>query len=226
MKKYIRNCHGILLGRPANYYQPSAVVVDALDKELLYLSGRPPQTERTENTKSKRKHDLVDRIFQSLLDVTYFLEFIEDHHELHDLYEDDLKDLFGVSIDDSSPLPFHKNNRGGLFSRFLISSIFGNWAYSDGVENYSVNDFRLLLIDNMIDIAIEAIRFRLGKSREAALFSSNAQNTTLWSDIIAGKYKPKKERVTHRRIGYSISLPSHDRLEYEAESRKPKLSNS
>ena len=208
--------------RSTKYYHPSASVVDGLEKELHYLSDRPPQNERLDNTMSKRKRDLMDRVFQALVDVVYFLEYIEDHPELHDSFDAVLKDLLGVSEDNSNPRPFHYKNRGNsLFSRFLISSIFGHYPYTDGVQRYSMHDFRLLLIDNMIGIAISSLQFRLGVSREAKLFGDSSRNTKLWSELIASRYKPKKERVTHRSIGYSVSIPfTPDRMEYEAKERK------
>lgn len=211
------------------YYGPSLGLANELQEELRHYSagsdGPPQLGYRAKNTKSKRKYDVIDKVFQSLLDVVYFLEFIEDHQELHEAYEDELKDIFGVSDDDSSSQPFHKNNRGtSLFSRFLNSSLFNNWTYSDGVNQYNPIDFRLLLIDNMIDRAISALRFRLGTSREAVLFGNNAQNTALWSDLLASRYK-EKPRMSHKRIGYCIPITYRERDEIKSEERRKAQQN-
>ena len=39
-------------------------------------------------------------MFQGFVDLVYFLEFIEEHEELHELYEESLKALFGIGIDE------------------------------------------------------------------------------------------------------------------------------
>jgi hypothetical protein len=57
-------------------------------------------------------------------------------------------------------------DRPGLFPRFIASSIFSNWTYSDGVQNYEINDFRVILIDMIIDLGIDAIRSSIYKERE------------------------------------------------------------
>src|SRR5919199_1348474 len=91
------------------YYQPSRSLVESLHKELLSLQpniqlsnvGVEPITYKRvkegQNKIAKAKHDVIERIFQAFADIVYFLEFIEDHEEFHDLYERDLKDLFGIN---------------------------------------------------------------------------------------------------------------------------------
>ena len=76
----------------------------------------------------------------------------------------------------------------------------------------------------IIDLAIDAIRFRLGVSREGALFNNNAQNTVLWSDLLASKYREIKPRKSHRTIGYSIPITYLEREEEERRKTQANLS--
>ena len=41
----------------------------------------------------RTRKDTFQRIFQGFADFVYFLEFIESHPELHELYEGNLNDL-------------------------------------------------------------------------------------------------------------------------------------
>lgn len=122
-----------------------------------------------------------------------------------------LMDLFGVTVDDTDPSPHHVKNRGrSLHSRFISSSLFCSSPVATGI------DFRLLLIQNMIEHAINTIARRLNPDpRELKLFTSNVQNFKLWTDLIASRYKGKIGKA-HRKIGYSVGMPFRDRQEFIA----------
>ena len=93
-----------------NYYNPSSYLVDSLSKELQSLQIEPPtddagegryvRKESSRNRMAKSKHDTFNKIFQSFVDVVYFLEVIESNPELHEMYEDSLKELLGIKIDE------------------------------------------------------------------------------------------------------------------------------
>jgi hypothetical protein len=195
------------------YYGPSTVLLESLFEELHTLSSKdaPPQSEdyRIKNTKSKRKYDLLEKIFQGFVDLVYFLEFVEDHPELHESYENFLKDLFGINIDDSSPQPSHYKDRStSLFVRFITASLLNT------LGNKKEYDFRLPLANVLIFQAIEALQARMTDDTERKLFLNNAANTKLWSQLLASRYESKDPNA-HRRIGYCLPLPYSERIKME-----------
>ncbi|HZD83793.1 MAG TPA: hypothetical protein VE076_13040 [Nitrososphaeraceae archaeon] len=120
--------------KPIKYYYPHPGLVEYMKRELRSLKSNIENTSAAGEEKYKRdetirgkiaknKVDMLDRIFQAFADIIYFLEFIEDHRELHDIFERDLKDLFGVTIDPKTRR-YHHQNRGGGFARLIRASLF------------------------------------------------------------------------------------------------------
>src|ERR1041384_7697031 len=104
-----------------HYYYPSAAMVKHLQSELHYLDQKHSGQIAGElagsrdltmgaGAISKRRFDLIGRTFQAFVDLVFFLEFIEDHPQLHELYEDSMKELFGMGFSDDLS-PFQGNNR-------------------------------------------------------------------------------------------------------------------
>ena len=159
---------------------------------------------------------MLDRIFQDFVDLVYFLEFLEEHPALHESYDNYLKDLFGISIDDSSPQPGHNRNRHtSLFVRFIMASLLNRHGYSG--EEY---DFRVPLANVLIFQAIETLQMRIiNDNNERQLFLNNTANAKLWSQLLASRYKDK-DTVAHRRIGYCIPISLKERQDYEYEQEQ------
>ena len=79
---------------------------------------------------AKNKKDNFTKIFQRFVDLVYFLEFIEDHEELHELYEDNLKELFGFTKNyeltkAQKHEPYGRRSHN-LFARFIRACLFSN----------------------------------------------------------------------------------------------------
>ena len=192
------------------YYEPSASVVEYLQRELQNLEPTHPNTRAGERRKFRRKKeergkiakdkkDTFSKIFQGFVDLVYFLEFIEDHQELHELYEGDLKDLFGINIDELDKDGKRQQQRKiwhwSLFVRFLSATLLNR---SDTAKEF---DFRIALAHVMIFQAIEAMRSRLissGYDDEFKLFNSNVSNATLWSKLLAARYNDRQSQSRHR----------------------------
>lgn len=202
------------------YYGPSIGLVETLFEELRSVSSNenlPPQSEelRVKNTKAKRKYDFLDRLFQGFLDLVYFLEFLEDHPELLESYDNYLKDLFGISNDDSRYQRHHNKHRGtSLFGRFIMSSLLNRYGYT------SEYDFRVPLANLLIFQAIEALQMRiLRDNNERKLFLDNTTNAKLWSQLLASRYN-EKDPIAHRRIGYCLPFSYSDIQKYNEENNK------
>ena len=183
------------------------------------MRGEAPRLRRKKNVRgpaAKYKNDVFQKIFQSFVDLVYFLEFIEDHLELHELYENTLKDLFGISNDESSPQPRHYKNRStSLFVRFISASLFRSYGYAKRF------DFRVPLANVLIFQAIDAMQSRLYENNELRLFINNVENTQLWSKLLSTRYMDKDTTSRHR-IGNSVGV-SHIERTREEEKRKKEL---
>jgi hypothetical protein len=201
-----------------NYYSPSPYLVDYLEKELHNLQPKSIQQDaggpkikyvRKEGTKgriAKNKLDSIRKIFQGFIDLVYFLEFIEDHSELHEVFENELKDLFGISIDDSSPQRAHYKNRPtSLFYRLIRACLFNNLSYRQKI------DFRVEIIEWLIREAINAMERRFEDHTESQLMRNNVANAKLWSELLA-KRNTDKPGLARRRIGYSLPLTHVERM--------------
>lgn len=196
------------------YYYPSRMIVDHLDEELRNLEVKPivkggqklVRKKELQRTGAKYAKDVFQKVFQSFVDLVYYLEFIEDHPETHELYQDSLKELFGIYDDDSSPQRHHHKNRSGsLFVRFLSATLFNK------VGSSKEFDFRTALAHVMIFQAFEAMRSRLmslKRNDELDLFNNNIINATLWSKLLSARYDDKSDRKSRHRIGYCIAEPN------------------
>ena len=193
------------------YYDPSPSIVEYLDRELQSLEPNVPSSTAGERRKFKRKKegrgkiakdkkDTFQRIFQGFADLVYFLEFIESHPELHELYEGNLKDLYGITTHfKGKRVPGIERYEGwhwSLFVRFLSATLFNRM--NDSVIPF---DFRTALAYVMIFQAIEAMRRRLTMSHnydELKLFNSALSNTELWCKLLASRYDDKDSTSRHR----------------------------
>ncbi len=184
------------------YYDPSPTVIDYLQKELQNLEQTDPATlagkrqkyrrkKETQGTIAKDKKDTFHKIFQSFVDLVYFLEFIEDHRELHELYEENLKDLFGISGQlNKDDRKIQKKHRS-LFIRFLNASTFRTNLRTKFSKPF---DFRISLAQAMYDTSIDVMQTSLLRdksSRELDLFLSSAQNLNLWTELLSRRYNHK-----------------------------------
>jgi hypothetical protein len=192
------------------YYQPSTGLVEYLNKELQALQPKPATTdveskgemifirskEKRRNL-AKNKKDYIDRIFQAFSDIVYFLEFIEDHHELHDIFERGLKDLFGVNKD-----PYTRNshyqNRGGTFERLIRASLMIDSAYSKGL------DFRVHLIKTLIELSITAMRSRINDINEMNIMEPSVLGIWSWGKLLSSRVPSDTTPVRHALGFYPI----------------------
>jgi hypothetical protein len=218
------------------YYQPSRSLVDFLEKELRSLQpsrglsnagGKSivyKRAKEARNKTAKAKHDAIGHIFQAFADIVYFLEFIEDHEELHEFYERDLKDLFGINEDQEIIIEdeefarsedpeiitqdpktkkyyykkrkHHYLNRGGPFSRLLAAALFYHTPKRRKL------DFQMKLINIVLNYAIRAMQRRIENVDEEKLMSTDASRVLIWSKLLAEKVQDGKNNKASRNLGF------------------------
>jgi|GEM_PF-3773316 len=201
------------------YYRPSASLVEYLHEELQSLRHdtgtsiggknefqeiytRDKKQKKTRAALAKAKFDAVERVFQAFADIIYFLEFIQDHHELHNLYEGDLKDLFGIHIDET-PRSSHFQYRGGLFRRFLDAGLFQH------AETYAKLDldFNRLILYDVVQFAMRVMKRSLEPDEERAL-SVHMENVLLWAKNLAHRVNTTNNKKSRRMLGFNPYMPS------------------
>ena len=216
-----------------NYYAPSKGLANFLAEELRSLiaiekfkrAGAEGLNNITKKRKyvrknpklAKYKYDYFRKIFQSFIDIIYFLEFIQDHPEMHELYEDNLKELFGYNIDDSylPEITHYKDKAGYLFYRFLNASLFNRYPRIreidfrvDLAKVAMINAFaamerglrakKKIIINGNKEIVIDK-----DDPHELELFRDNIRNARFWSEVISKRYHEPNLKTSNHRIGYS-----------------------
>ena len=198
------------------YYPPSQSLVSSLQKELQSLQPSLPtinageegsntskaekyykRGKETRGARAKSKVDALDRVFQAFADVIYFLEFIEDHPELHDLYKKDLKDFFGFN-NDPGTRQSHYQYRGGAFERFIRTALFRDTS----LEGDDLLDFRVHLIKILINSAIYGMRDRIQDINELNIMDSDVNSIWLWGKLLSSRGNDSTQPA-RRSFGFS-----------------------
>jgi hypothetical protein len=191
----------------AKYYEPSRSLIEFLEKELRSLqpddsssnAGEKKESKKERNRRAKAKYDAIGHIFKAFADIVHFLEFIEDHEELHDLYEDDIKDLFGINEDPATATrKHHYQNRGGPFRRLLAAALFYH------VPKRQKLDFRMELINVVLNYAIRAMQRRIEDVDEEMLMFSDAGRVMIWSRLLANKVQSENKKAKRSLAPYKV----------------------
>ena len=77
-----------------------------------------PEDNKLDYKLRKRQHKVLDGIiFPAMANLTYFLECIADYPEFQEIFEDDLKDLFGIRNNSGT------KHVGFMFKRLVKSAL-------------------------------------------------------------------------------------------------------
>src|SRR5919106_435625 len=85
-------------------YMPDEVLTNYMHEKLRFekkrkrekLHGRELNEDIEYSRLKKRKIDVLDRIFRSMANLTFFFQCISEYPELADIFDDDVKDLLGI----------------------------------------------------------------------------------------------------------------------------------
>jgi hypothetical protein len=151
-------------------YIPDSLVVNYMQQRLRFEKRRESEKLRGRDLKEdeeyprlkKRKTDVLDRIFRSMANLTFFLQSVSDHPELAKVFDDDIKDLLGIKSAD------HRKQVPGYIFTNLIRSILKAERQSiqsprkeRGPHN---KDFRLYLNHCLQGIISDKVRMSLGET--------------------------------------------------------------
>lgn len=143
------------------YYTPSEHLVKYLhqklhlrrkEKELKHAGRELSEKEKVEkeNNNRKKTYILDNLIFQSMVDLSYFLQYVACHEELQNVFEDDLKDLFTLRIKKNIPV----RKRGFIFEYFLGGATlwdeYPSLQKKEEEHRYNFTPFLYKIISNSI----------------------------------------------------------------------------
>lgn len=111
------------------YYKPSHVIEDFVKEKLQNL-----KTGKSSPNLNRMKVHILDKIFQSMADLTYFLEQIAVHPKLEESFRKDLQDLFDMrpASEVKQIHPYFGVHMEGIrlqetaFTRLIFASILPN----------------------------------------------------------------------------------------------------
>ena len=179
-------------------YVPSKWLKSFLDEKLLLL-----EKDESDKNWNKLKVDNVDKLFQSMADLIYFLEITAKHSELRDVFEKDLEDLLDIRPDNKmkslSPLLGVQHRGVRLTQTNLVRLVYASLIPHE--KEY--NNFRLKLLNKMQGIVFDKMWWVMRDK-----FGANSQITDSviddmakcsgWTAMLAG---PKEyNKTTQRRI--------------------------
>jgi hypothetical protein len=172
-----------------NGYKPRIGLVTYLNKKLQFQREKQELTRAGEDLSAEKKqegknldrmkvHVLNKYIFPSMADLTFFFQFIADHSELEEVFEDDVKDLLGIRRDRPEELDY-----GFMLYNLLWAIIMG------GKREDHKQDFRLGLtyplqriIFRKVDQSSKDI-FKTQGSRRAVL--DDFRRAWAWTEMMA-----------------------------------------
>ena len=188
-------------GRKADsvkYYKPSPVLEDFINEKLQNL-----KTGKSSPNLNRMKVHILDKIFQSMADLTYFLEQIAVHPKLEESFRKDLQDLFDMrsSSQVKQLHPYFGVNMEGIrlqetaFTRLIFASILP--------DDERFLEYRLRMMHTLQSIVYAKTKFTMdanyGVYHQATKSSLNdLANAVGWTATIGGQkkeieYNPSKQ---------------------------------
>ena len=178
-------------------YVYSYTIEDLLKDQLRYFIdnkkiddrrdvGEDVSKERINHNKTKRllqrrKVDVLDKhIFRSMANLVLFFKYLEDHPELREIYEEDVKELLGF-------IGKNAKYEDNIITRLLQSIL--KWD-----SNNDPNNFRLELISSIQNVLFNKIIFlslmdnKLGDSMTNGIIGPDIGRAVLWARNFSSRY--------------------------------------
>lgn len=183
------------------YYTPSAIIEDYLKEKLRNL-----KTGKSSTNLNRRKMTMLDKVFQSMADLTYFLEQIAAHPKLEESFRKDLQDLFDMrpASDVKQLHPYFGANMEGIrlqetaFTRLIFASILP--------DDDQFLEYRLRMMHTLQSIIYAKTKFTMdgnyGVCHQATKSSLNdLGNAVGWTATI-GKHEIDPEYHPNRLLDF------------------------
>jgi len=178
-------------------YVPSEWLKSFLDEKLQLLKKDEPSTKW-----NKKKVDNMDKLFQSMANLIYFLEMTAKHTELREVFEKDLEDLLDIRPDSEvKGLSTHLGvmDKGvRLTQTNLVRLVYASLIPHE--KEY--DNFRLKLLNKMQGIVFNKMWWilhdKFGISQISASVIDDMAKCVGWTSMFVG---PKEyDKTTQKRI--------------------------
>ncbi len=183
------------------YYKPSVIIEDHIKERLQNL-----KTGKSSTNLNRRKITVLDKIFQSMADLTYFLEQIAAHPTLEESFRKDLQDLFDMRPDSEVKQlhPYFGVQMKGIrlqettFTRLIFASILP--------DDEEFLEYRLRMMHTIQSIVYAKTKVTLdntfGVYNQATVSALNdMENTVGWTAML-GKHKKDSKYESKRLMNF------------------------
>jgi hypothetical protein len=143
--------------------------------------------DKTKKLLQRRKVDVLDKhIFPSMANLVLFFKCLEDHPELREIYEEDVKELLGF-------IGKNAKYEDNIITRLLVSILQWN-------INMDPNNFRLELISSIQNVmynkilALTLMDENLGDSITNTIVNPDVGRALIWSRMFSARYKNSEKK--------------------------------
>ena len=206
-------------------------------KKALTLAGKElshADQQKRQRLKTNKVRLLNDIVFPAMANLTYFFECIANHPELQSIFEDDLKDLFGIrhnyeyDLKKNDPLLADESirksqeerkyiqnlkimgknpKRGFMFERLISAAL--TWELDgEQTEKKDTKNFRLILLrilQNICYFRVQRLLLYDFTTETASIVDNDIGRARAWINLYAS-------RVTDD----ADDIPSHRTFKFES----------
>ena len=205
-------------------YSPSDTLVRYLEDRVTITNKKlklrdagetiPDEIEKNDSSLKKRKVEILDNhIFPSMANLVIFFEYVVKNPEIRELFEDDIKELFGyikeqsIEKKDHLPKPQYHDKTNNIIMRFLRSLLYGDFF------NRDPNNFRLGLMSDIQYLIFENVVHLTNKefgpnSEVKKIVINHMEQAVAWTGLYSSRYfksregKEDSEKEPHRPIKF------------------------
>jgi hypothetical protein len=196
------------------YFEPDEELIGYIRKKLNLLQKRQQiidaniggeltsEEESMDKSLRTQKNKILNKlIFPSMANLTYFLECIAKHPELQVVFENDLKELFGLAHSETKG-----ENGGVMFDRLISAALIWNPEAKDA-EKKDTRNFRLTLlriIQNNVYYRIQHLLLDDFTNDTASIINSDIGRARAWVDLFASRVDNSKDnhKALHRTFDF------------------------
>lgn len=159
------------------------------------LSGLDKIKERNLRTNKTRILDKI--IFQSMANLSFFLDSISRHPQLQSVFDDDLKDLFGIRRNNSNA-----QNRGFMFGK-LMGGILTYEPYAIDNKVKDKKNFRIVLLhalqDGIFQFMAQLIHEEFNTPGTIKIVLDDLSRAVAWVNFYASKVEDEDKDIAPKR---------------------------
>jgi hypothetical protein len=185
-------------------YTPSEVIVNYIEERLRLdkqaeertIEGKAamPEYAKKDASLRRRKNYVLDKAFQAMADLTYFIETIAASQRLQELFTDDLNDLFGLR---EHTLDWNDPRSKIVFGRLLEAVVNGYSNREKGLPDHAMKLTHIMQM-KVFEKVHNAASTNFKTAGAGKNVSADIQRAVAWSEEFALRHQgdyDKPDRV-------------------------------